>query len=280
MHSITHPLPPLYFQPLYRSDTDADFSDLLSDVLASQHGPNDDAASQPTPFPEQIRQLKQAHAELQQGGLDDTLGKFYSSAQAGVASLLRHDLPGALAHFDAAALQNSSQPLVQRGISLYLMGRYEEAAEQLQRDVDKLERRKLFRAADMRLWLCAALNRLGREKEALAALGLRQYAADGTLVVEPRFLLRNVLSFFGGEIDLSSILAIIGRVDESDATGTIYYGNFYLGFVSPSSVLFIPSLVIFTLPHIRAYPPPPPASLAWSECTLTPRAMPTWPVPF
>jgi hypothetical protein len=81
----------------------------------------------------------------------------------------------------------------------------------------------------MRLWLSASLNKLGREKEAKKCLGLSDVADDGSRVVESRFLLQNVLAFYAGDVDLTEILAVIGRVDESDFTGTVYYGNFYLG---------------------------------------------------
>ena len=214
--------------PLFHTDTEADFEELLAEVLASQTDPAD-AEARGLPYPEQLRQLKKSQADRLPDGIDDSLSKFYSSAKAGIQALVQHDLPGAMVHFDAAALQNSSQPLVQRGIALYLLGRYDDAARQLQKDIARLEHKKLYRAADMRLWLSASLNKLGREKEAKKCLGLSDVADDGSRVVESRFLLQNVLAFYAGDVDLTEILAVIGRVDESDFTGTVYYGNFYLG---------------------------------------------------
>ena len=56
----------------------------------------------------------------------------------------------------------SSQPLQQRGILLYCMGRHEAAAAQLAGDVLKLEKMRVCKAAELRLWHCAALRQLGR----------------------------------------------------------------------------------------------------------------------
>lgn len=218
----------LHSSPLFHSDTEADFEELMADLLAAQSDPAN-AEARGVPYPEQLRQLKQSQTDRLPDGIDDSLSKFYASAKAGIQALVQHDLPGAVGHFDVAAQQNSSQPLVQRGIALYLLGRYEEAARQLQKDIARLEHKKLYRAADMRLWLSASLNRLGRTDEARKCLGLGDVADDGSRVVESRFLLQIVLAFYAGDVDLTDILAVIGRVDEADFTGTIFYGNFYLG---------------------------------------------------
>ena len=112
---------------------------------------------------------------------------------------------------------NYSQPLVQRGIVLYIVENYEEAVKQLRQDINILESSKVFKASDLRLWLSACYNKLGMADEALKALDLDN--SESHLVYEERYLLNNTLYFYAGQRELSSIMDITEREGKQDFSG-------------------------------------------------------------
>jgi hypothetical protein len=181
---------------------------------------------------QQIEELKRVNSEAEDNmaGVGDGLRKFRHHTQQGIKRLQVRDLEGALSEFDLARSSNTSQPLVQRGITLYLLGRFEEAAAQLTKDVERMESSKTYKASDIRLWLSACWNHLGSTKKAKTALELNAYSAEGTLL-ESRHLMTNLLLFFGQEKTLEEMLDVIGTTerDANDVQGTIFYGNFFLG---------------------------------------------------
>lgn len=73
--------------------------------------------------------------------------------------------------FDEASSVDPLQPLMQRGILLYCSERYEEASKQLAKDIFILEKARIFKASDLRLWYSASCNKLGLPEEAKKALG-------------------------------------------------------------------------------------------------------------
>ena len=158
---------------------------------------------------------------------EEGLRYFRAYAKRGIEKFCNGDLNGSLVDFDRASRANSSQPLVQRGISLYCGGQYQAAADQLLRDVNILEDAKLFKASDIRIWLSAAYNKLGHKDLAIKALDHTHLTSTG--LIEQRYIINCTLSFFAGETSLDDMLTVIGSSDEKDMMGFRFYGNFYLG---------------------------------------------------
>ena len=209
---------------------DGYFEDLMVESMESE---NDDDGNGTSPsFKQQIEELKRVNREEEENmvGVGDGLRKFRHHTLQGIKRMQAQDLEGALSEFDLARSSNTSQPLVQRGIALYLLGRFEEAAAQLAKDVERMESSKTYKASDIRLWLSACWNHLGSPKKAKTVLELNAYSAEGTLL-ESRHLMTNLLLFFGLEKPLEEMLDVIGTTerDANDVQGTIFYGNFFLG---------------------------------------------------
>ena len=137
------------------------------------------------------------------------------------------DIKGAINSFQQAAMSNSSQPLAQLGICYYCEERFDDAVKQLDKDIKLIEKSKQFKASDLRLWLSAAYNRLGKKDDAYYALDLNNINVPG--VYEQRLLMNYTLNFFGESLLLDDMLDYIGQADEKDFEGRRFYGNFYLG---------------------------------------------------
>ena len=152
---------------------------------------------------------------------------FREYAKRGMKRFRDRDIEGSLADFDRAVSSNSSQPLIQRGIALYCAGQYQNASEQLERDIAILEGSKTFKASDLRIWLSASLNKQNRKDDAIAALDHSYLSTTG--LVEQRFIINSTLSFYAGEMPLEDMMTIIGDTDERDVFGFRFFGNFYLG---------------------------------------------------
>ncbi len=157
---------------------------------------------------------------------EDNMRRFYEIAQFGLQLFKDGDLTGAISTLQQAANVNSTQPLGQLGILLYLNEEYQEASEQLNRDVKKIEARKLMKATEFRLWQCAALMQLKQTKDAILALDLNGWNTPG--IFEDRLLMNRTLHFFGGDASIEELLSIIGSADERDFSGRSFFGNFYL----------------------------------------------------
>ena len=91
--------------------------------------------------------------------------------KGGIREFQGGNFSSAAALFDEAAGLQLSQPIVQRGVTLYLLGRYEEALTQLLTDTERLEKLKLFKASDLRLWMSACCNKLKLVDYAVQVLG-------------------------------------------------------------------------------------------------------------
>lgn len=210
---------------------DGCFEDLMVESVEKERENENGNGTTPS-FKQQIEELKRVNSEAEDNmaGVGDGLRKFRHHTQQGIKRLQARDLEGALSEFDLARSSNTSQPLVQRGITLYLLGRFEEAAAQLTKDVERMESSKTYKASDIRLWLSACWNHLGSPKKAKTALDLNAYSSEGTLL-ESRHLMTNLLLFFGQEKTLEEMLDVIGTTerDANDVQGTIFYGNFFLG---------------------------------------------------
>lgn len=160
-------------------------------------------------------------------GVGEGLRYFREYAKRGIKRFRGRDMEGCLADFDRAANANSSQPLIQRGIALYCAGQFEEASIQLQRDIGLLEGSKTFKASDLRIWLSATLNKLGRKEDAIQALDHSYLSTTG--LTEQRFIINSTMSFYAGEMPLEDMMGLIGEADERDVFGFRFFGNFYLG---------------------------------------------------
>lgn len=92
--------------------------------------------------------------------------------QGGIKEFQTGNLSSAMEMFDKAAQLQLNQPIVQRGVTLYLLERYEEALNQFMTDTERLEKLKLFKASDLRLWMSACCNKLNLVDYAIQVLGL------------------------------------------------------------------------------------------------------------
>lgn len=128
---------------------------------------------------------------------------------------------------DAAVKLNTNQPLIQRGIILYCLGRYDEALQQLMKDTEIMEKAKFMKASDLRIWTAACCNKLGLFDNALVAIDSPKRSPNA--MPEERYILNSTLSFFAKENTLDDMLELVGSADPQDVAGTTFYGNFYLG---------------------------------------------------
>jgi len=160
-------------------------------------------------------------------GALEGLRYFREYARRGMERFMKGDLAGCLADFDRAVASNSSQPLIQRGIALYIAGHYQNASLQLAKDVEALESSKLFKASDVRIWLSAAYNKLGLRDKAVRAVDNTYLTNTG--LVEQRYIINATLDFYAGAKPLEDMLSIIDAVDDKDVFGIRFFGNFYLG---------------------------------------------------
>lgn len=153
--------------------------------------------------------------------------KFYEFARKGIEQLKYDNLQSAILSFDQAVLSNNSFPLPQRGIALYIAGRYEEAALQLQSDVDRIEEVRFTKAAELRLWISACWNKAGDPHAAFRALDLYN---ECSLPQETQSHFTNItMLFFGGKQPIDALFSLIADTDEKDAGGVRFHGNFFLG---------------------------------------------------
>ena len=211
------------------AEQDVEFTELLDEARETRES---GVSSSPS-AQDQLKELQRMSSESDLGlaGLGGALSKFRSSVKQGIEKFQGGDLDGAMLEFDLAMSFNSSQPLIQRGITLYCLGRYEEAASQLRRDVERVESSKTYKASDLRIWLSACLNRLGKAKAAKDALDLNSYSSEGNML-ESNFLMKNMLLFFGREKSLEDLMELVGDTGgekTKDVAGLLFYGNFYLG---------------------------------------------------
>lgn len=159
--------------------------------------------------------------------LKENLQYFRQYASKGIDSFRKGNLKEALDYLEMAKNQNSSQPLIQRGVLLYISGDYHLSVDQLQKDIEILESSKMYKASDLRLWLSACYNKLGDNASAIKALDLKNEASN--LISEERYLLNSTLHFYGGERQLGDIMEIVDGTEKKDLSGNRFFGNFYLG---------------------------------------------------
>ena len=152
---------------------------------------------------------------------------FREYAKRGMDRFMQNDLDGSILDFDRAMKSNSSQPLIQRGIALYCAGQYQNASQQLLKDIAILEGSKLFKASDLRIWLSATYNKLGQNENAVKALDHTSLTTTG--LIEQRYVINCTMEFYAGEKTIEDMLSIIDDADERDVFGLRFFGNFYLG---------------------------------------------------
>jgi tetratricopeptide (TPR) repeat protein len=157
----------------------------------------------------------------------ELVNTFYDCARDGMEHFKCGELKKAIESFNEATSQSTMQPLPQRGIALYCNDQYKEAAEQFQRDVELCEKQRLQKAAELRLWHSACLNKVGDTKIAIDALDLNN---DANLPQHTQGALTNrTLLFFGDQLPVTSVKTMIDNVDEKDSMGVFFHGNFLLG---------------------------------------------------
>lgn len=179
--------------------------------------------------------------------VEEGLRYYREYAKRGLKRFRDRDIAGCLADFDRATNANSTQPLIQRGIALYCAGHFHNASLQLERDIEIVEGSKTFKASDLRIWLSACYNKLGRKKDALIALDHTYLATSG--LIEQRFIINSTLSFYAGEMTLDDMMGIIGDTDERDVFGFRFFGNFYLGLYYDSIGEFDLARVFLSFPR-------------------------------
>ena len=158
---------------------------------------------------------------------EESLRYFKEYANRGLTKFRQRDIDGAVTDLKTAAGFNTSQPLPQLGIMLYCIEEYDMAAERLRKDIEILEGSRYFKATELRLWHSACQNRLGNKAAAVSALDHTNLSPFG--LFEDRYIFNRTLLFYAGENTLEDMLDIIGRADQSDFGGTIFFGNFFLG---------------------------------------------------
>ena len=160
--------------------------------------------------------------------MDDSYKSFREYTKRGITRFQNGDLTGAISDMNLAMIvSNSSQPLQQRGILLYIAGDYEGAKDQLLGDIKKFEKMQLYKASELRLWCSACYNKLGDQEAAMRVLDL-----DNELCLPLQMqssLVNNTLLLYGQRMPLEDVLEQIGSADEKDLYGLRYYGNFYIG---------------------------------------------------
>jgi hypothetical protein len=131
------------------------------------------------------------------------------------------------------------------GIAGYCSGNYVAAAEHFLRSLEQTEGSRLWNdddvqiwPSDLRLWLCAALHKLGQHAEAQVVLNhtVVAYAGEDSLnsddQVTQRQFIGLLMSFYAGESSVQDVLQFIGRqeeIDSADRSGFKFFGYFYLG---------------------------------------------------
>ena len=176
---------------------------------------------------EEAKRGKYSDHEIDIENLDDGLRYYREYVKRGMKRFMAHDLEGAESDFERAREFNNSQPLMQRGVVLYINGKYDEAEIQFKEDTKKLENLNLQKASDFRIWWAACLYKSGKTEQALQALDLRNEQSH--TLREDKYLMNNTLHFFGRERSLDEMMSIIGNVDSKDMMGHSFFGNFYLG---------------------------------------------------
>jgi len=174
---------------------------------------------------EQKGQYKDHEIDIE--NLDDGLRYYREYVKRGMKRFMARDLVGAETDFNRAREFNNSQPLMQRGVVLYINGKYEEAEMQFKEDTEKIENLKLLKASDFRIWWAASLYKCGKKENAVRALDLRNEQSH--TLREDKYLMNNTLHFYGQERSLDDMMTIVGNVDEKDMMGHSFFGNFYLG---------------------------------------------------
>jgi len=214
--------------------SDVDFEELMEEVREGIQLAQKEKNKNPS-GKDQLEELKRSESEDSMAGIGDSLRKFHFSAKKGLELFKRGDIVAAVSEFDTAISFNSSQPLVQRGIALYCLGRYKDAATQLKRDIERVESSKSYKASDLRLWLSACLNHLGEAKAAVDILELNSYShQEGSSMIETSSIMKSLQQFFAKEKPLEQLLDEIGaNGDENelgkDVQSKHFYGNFYMG---------------------------------------------------
>lgn len=160
--------------------------------------------------------------------MEDSFKSFREYTKRGITRFQNGDLTGAINEMNQAMIvSNSSQPLQQRGILLYISGDFEGAKNQLLGDIKKFEKMQLYKASELRLWCSACYNKLGDREAAIRTLDL-----DNELCLPLQMqssLVNNTLLLYGQRMPLEDVLEQIGSADEKDLYGLRYYGNFYIG---------------------------------------------------
>lgn len=160
--------------------------------------------------------------------LSDELQYFREYMKRGMNRMKDRNLDGALSDFNRALNMNTSMPIVQRGIVLYILGDYKAAEKQFDSDILLLESMKTEKASDLRLWRSACYNKMNQTADAKWAIDM--YVPEQGLQ-EPRYLMNLTLGFYAGKRELFDVLEVIDRAEENkiDFVGAQFYGNFYLG---------------------------------------------------
>jgi hypothetical protein len=152
---------------------------------------------------------------------------FLEHARRGLDQFKSRDLKSSISSLQRAREVNSTQPLGQLGIFLYIDEQYESAASQLSSDAKKVEEGKQYKATDYRIWWSACLRKQGKLRDAIDCLDLNNVAVPD--FIEERLLMNYTLSFFAEKKNLDEMMLFIGNADEKDFTGRNFFGNFYLG---------------------------------------------------
>lgn len=148
--------------------------------------------------------------------VEDKYKYFREYTKRGMKRMKENNLDGALMDFNRALNTNTSQPLVQRAIVLYLLGDYDEAEKQFDHDLLLFEGEKTVKASDLRLWRSACFRHLNQESQAKRAISM--YLPQEGLP-ETRYLMNVTLEFYAGQRELIDVIEIMENAPEKDLAG-------------------------------------------------------------
>lgn len=127
----------------------------------------------------------------------------------GIDYFKQHELTLAKESFNAAAALQVNQTMQQRGMLLYCLGEYDQAVEQFLRDIKHLEKDKLFKISDLRLWASACYNRLGDKENALKILDVDNL--QGFNLIDETPLMNMTMQFYANRLPISDMVEFLSE---------------------------------------------------------------------
>jgi tetratricopeptide (TPR) repeat protein len=147
--------------------------------------------------------------------LEENLRYYNEYMKRGLKRIQERNIQGALKDFTRAIKYSSEQPAIQLGVLRYCLGDYEGAVLQLKNDITILEKKKICKASELRLFCSASYNKMNQREQAIEILDNSGFAE----LKESRRFMKMFLDFYSEELPLNEILTDMTQTDEKDSTG-------------------------------------------------------------